>query len=64
MVKSLALSKVIFSCSSMETPSYFAGGGNIMVFDFAWNHKPAKIKKTTLINLERGWFRNERLRHL
>ena len=49
IVKTLALSKIIFVCSSMETPPHFAEEVNRMMFDFVWNHKPAKIKKSTLI---------------
>ena len=33
----------------MEKPPHFAEEVNRMVFDFVWNHKPAKIKKSTLI---------------
>ena len=36
-------------CSSMETPPRFAEEVNRMIFDFVWNQKPAKIKKSTLI---------------
>ena len=49
IVKTLALSKVIFICSSLETPPYFVEEVNKKIFDFVWNHKPAKIKKSTLI---------------
>ena len=49
IVKTLALSKVIFICSSLETPPYFVEEVNRKIFDFVWNHKPAKIKKSTLI---------------
>ena len=33
----------------MEIPPRFAEEVNRMIFDFAWNHKPAKIKRSTLI---------------
>ena len=33
----------------MEMPPQFAEEVNRMIFDFAWNHKPAKIKRSTLI---------------
>ena len=49
IVKTLALSKVIFVCSSLETPPYFVEEVNKKIFDFVWNHKPAKIKKSTLL---------------
>ena len=33
----------------MNTPKDFCKEVNKIVFEFIWNHKPAKIKKTTLI---------------
>ena len=33
----------------MNTPKDFSKEVNKITFDFIWNHKPAKIKKTTLI---------------
>ena len=49
IIKTLALSKVVFICSVMNTPKDFSKEVNKITFDFIWNHKPAKIKKTTLI---------------
>ena len=49
IVKTLALSKLVFICSVMETPKNFAKEVDKITFDFIWNQKPAKIKKTTLI---------------
>ena len=49
IVKTLALSKLIFVCSVLETPEHFADEVNKLTFDFIWNNKPAKILKTTLI---------------
>lgn len=49
IVKTLALSKLVFISSVMETPKNFATEVNKIVFDFIWKQKPAKIKKTTLI---------------
>ena len=49
IVKALALSKLIFVCSVLETPEHFADEVNELTFDFIWNHKPAKIHETTLI---------------
>ena len=49
IVKTLALSKLVFICSVMNTPKDFSKEVNKITFDFIWNHKPAKIKKTTLI---------------
>lgn len=48
IIKTLALSKLVFICSVMCTPKDFSKEVNRIVFDFIWNHKPAKIKKTTL----------------
>ena len=49
LVKSLALSKLVFICSVMETPKLFVDEVNKIVLDFVWGHKPPKIKYTTLI---------------
>ena len=49
IVKTLALSKIIFICGSLETPPYFVEEVNRKIFDFVWNNKPAHIKKSTLI---------------
>ena len=49
LVKSLALSKLVFICSVMETPKLFVDEVNKIVLDFIGNHKPPKIKYTTLI---------------
>ena len=49
IVKTLALSKLVFISSVMETPKSFATEVNKIVFDFILKQKPAKIKKTTLI---------------
>jgi len=49
IVKTLALSKLVFISSVTETPKNFATEVNKIVFDFIWKKKPAKIKKTTLI---------------
>ena len=49
IIKTLALSKLVFVCSVMSTPKDFSKEVNRITFDFIWNHKPAKIKKTTLL---------------
>ena len=51
IVKTLALSKLVFISSVREIPKNFATEVNKIVFDFIWKQKPAKpvIKKTTLI---------------
>ena len=46
IIKTLALSKVVFICSVMNTPKDFSKEVNKITFDnFFWNHKPAKNKK-------------------
>ena len=49
IIKTLALSKLVFICSVINTPKDFCKEVNKIAFDFIWNNKPAKIKKTTLI---------------
>ena len=49
LVKSLALSKLVFICIVMETPTFFVDEVNKIVLDFIWDHKPPKIKYTKLI---------------
>ena len=48
IIKTLALSKLIFICSVMNTPKEFSKEVKKITFDFVWNYKAAKIKKTTL----------------
>jgi len=49
IVKTLALSKLVFISSVMKTPKSYAIEVNKIMFDFIWKQKPIKIKKTTLI---------------
>ena len=56
IMKTLALSKLVFICSVMNTPKDFSKEVNKITFDFIWNHKPAKIKKTTLIKQKNSWW--------
>ena len=53
LVKSLALCKLVFICRVMETPKLFVDEVNKIVLDFILNHKPPKIKYTTLKCCER-----------
>ena len=43
LIKTLALSKLVFICSVMETPKNFCKEVNKITFDFILHHKPAKI---------------------
>ena len=45
VIKTLALSKLVFICSVMNIPKDFSKEVNKITSDFIWNHKPAKIKK-------------------
>ena len=38
----------------MDTPKDFSKEVNKITFDFIWNHKPAKIKKTTLLKQKKA----------
>ena len=49
IAKSLGLSKLIYNASVLSLPEEFAKKVDKIVFDFVWEGKPHKIKKTTLI---------------
>ena len=49
VVKTVALSKLMFVCSVLNTPDTFATEINKLIFDFVWKYKNPKIKKSTLI---------------
>ena len=49
IVITLALSKLIFVGSVLETLEHFADEVNRLIFDYIWNYKPAKIRRTPLI---------------
>jgi len=38
----------------MKTPKLFANEVNKITLDFIWNHKPSKIKYSTLIKTKKG----------
>ena len=40
IIKTLALSKLLFICSVMDTHKDFCKEVNKITFDFIWNHKP------------------------
>ena len=46
--KTLALSKLVYNCSVLDTPTGFAKEVNKVIFPFIWNFKPDKIKRNTL----------------
>ena len=49
IVKTLALSKLIFNSSNLSSPNYLSGAVSNMIFNFIWENKPPKIKKATII---------------
>ena len=49
IMKSLALSKIIFISSVLSVPSGFVDQVNKSLSNFIWNHKPPKIKRPTMI---------------
>ena len=49
IIKSLALSKIIFIASTLNIPSPFVDQVNKLISNFIWNHKPTKIKHSTMI---------------
>ena len=45
----IAISKLTFVCSVLNTPDTLATEVNILIFDYVWKFKTSKIKKSTLI---------------
>ena len=45
----LAISKLTFICSVLDTPNGFTDEVNDIIFDYIWNYKNPKLKKTTII---------------
>ena len=49
IVKTLALSKLTFVCSVLETPPMFSEEVNKIIYEYIWKYKQPKIKKTTIM---------------
>ena len=49
IVKTLAISKLTLICSVLDTPKGFSDEVNNIIFDYLWNYKNPKLKKTTNI---------------
>ena len=49
IVKTLAISKLTFVCSVVDTPKGFTDEVNNIIFDYIWKYKNPKLKKTTII---------------
>ena len=45
IVKTLALSKLIFNSSNLSSPNYLSGAVNNMIFNLIWKISPSKLKK-------------------
>ena len=50
IIKTLGLSKLIFNASVLPLPDGFAKKVDATTFDFLWDGKPYKIKKSTIID--------------
>ena len=50
----LAISKLTFICSVLDTPNGFTDEVNDIIFDYIWNYKNPKLKKTTIIKNKDG----------
>ena len=49
ILKSLALSKIIYQCAVLTAPPNFVESVNDIAYQFLWSKKPAKVKKETII---------------
>ena len=49
IVKTLAISKLVYNASVLKVPSNFAEKVNDVCFKFIWNFKPDKVKRQTIV---------------
>ena len=49
IVKTLAISKLVYNTSVLNVPSNFAEKGSDICFKFTWNFKPDKVKRQTIV---------------
>ena len=49
IIKSLALSKMVFVSFVLSVPNRFVNQVNKLLSNFIWNHKPPKIKRSTMV---------------
>ena len=55
IIKTLAISKLVYNTSVLTTPPKFTSEVNDICFKFIWNFKPDKVKRNTLIGpIEKG----------
>lgn len=50
ILKTLALSKLIFNASNLYVPPHVIDEANTLIFNFIWEGKPPNIKKSTIIS--------------
>jgi len=48
IVKTLAISKLTFICSALDTPKGFTDEVNNIIFDYIWKYKNPKLKTMTI----------------
>ena len=53
IVKTLGLSKLIYNASVLNVPKQYVEQINKITFNFSWDGKPAKIKRSTIIGERR-----------
>ena len=49
IVKTLAISKLVYNASVLKVPPNFAEKVNDVCFKFIWNFKPDKVKRQTIV---------------
>ena len=55
IIKTLAVSKLIYTISSLTTPEWFVIKAQELIFDFLWNGKLPKVKNNVITNtIEKG----------
>ena len=50
IIKSLAVSQIVYTLSSLPPPEGFVKEVNSFLYDFLWDGKDDKIKRTEMIN--------------
>jgi len=60
IVKTFGLSKLIYNLSVLAIPEHFIKETEKLIFDFIWEGKPVKIKKSTIIGEEKKRTQDDR----
>ena len=60
IVKTLGISKLIYSASVLPVPDHYIQEINKFIFNFIWAGKPPKIKRNTIIGEKKWRIKNER----